>query len=137
MAKLKRDFAGFPFKQKKPAPHEFVLDELASVLPVTRSMFGCVAVYVEDKIVLCLREKPDYIEDNGVWIATTQEHHTSLRHEFPNMRSIGVLGKDVTGWQLLPSDSSDFEVSALHACELILARDPRIGKIPKRRAKRR
>ncbi len=137
MAKTKRDLAGFPFTQKKRVPHEFVLEELAPVLPVTRSMFGCLAVYVADKIVLCLREKPDYPVDNGVWLATTHDHHESLRREFPNMRSIAVLGKDVTGWQVLPGDSPDFEASALHACELILARDPRIGKIPKPRAKRR
>jgi hypothetical protein len=46
------------------------------------------------------------------------------------MRSIQVLGKKVTGWQLLPVDAPDFEEAALHACELVLAGDPRIGKVP-------
>jgi hypothetical protein len=41
-----------------------------------------------------------------------------------------LLGKKTTGWQVLPSDAPDFEESALHACELVLARDHRIGKIP-------
>ncbi len=68
--------------------------------------------------------------DNGVWLATTREHHDSLRGEFPNMRSIGVLGKAVTGWQLLPADAVDFEESAMRACELIASGDVRIGKIP-------
>jgi len=27
-------------------------------------------------------------------------------------------------------DAPDFEEAALHACELIVARDPRIGKVP-------
>ena len=93
-------------------------------------MFGCLAIYVKDKIVLILREKPKGTADNGVWLATTQEHHQSLRREFPNMRSIQVLGKRVTGWQVLPVDASDFESAALRACELVLAEDPRIGKIP-------
>ncbi len=93
-------------------------------------MFGCLAVYVEDKIVLVLRDRPTASADNGVWLATTEEHHTSLRREFPSLRSIGVLGKGVTGWQVLPADSPDFETGALRACELVLARDPRIGKIP-------
>jgi hypothetical protein len=54
------------------------------------------------------------------------------------MRSIGVLGTAVTGWQVLPADASDFEESALRACELVLARDPRIGKVPStRRATKR
>ena len=82
-------------------------------------MFGCLAVYVEDKIVLILRDKRDRTADDGVWLATTKEHHKSLRREFPNMRSIQVLGKAVTGWQVLPSSAADFEEAALHACELL------------------
>lgn len=93
-------------------------------------MFGCTAVYVGDKIVFALRDKPTYPRDNGVWLATTAVHHPSLREEFPNMRSIGLLGKEVTGWQLLPVDATDFEESVTRACELVCAGDPRIGKVP-------
>jgi hypothetical protein len=93
-------------------------------------MFGCLAIYVQDKIVLILRDKHDHTADNGVWLATTEEHHRSLRREFPNMRSIQVLGKKVTGWQILPADAKDFEEAALRACDLVLAGDPRIGKVP-------
>jgi hypothetical protein len=72
-----------------------------------------------------------------VWLATTEEHHQSLRREFPNMRSIQVFGKMVTAWQVLPAEAKDFEEAALHACELVLAGDPRIGKVPgARRASR-
>jgi hypothetical protein len=46
------------------------------------------------------------------------------------MRSIQVLGKKVTGWQVLPADAPDSEEAAVRACELIVARDPRIGKVP-------
>src|SRR5580693_3909700 len=120
-------FAGKP---RKSVPHEFVLDAIASLSPATRSMFGCLAIYVEAKIVLILRDKADKPEDNGVWLATTEEHHESLRCDFPNMRSIQVLGKRVTGWQVLPVDAPDFESAALRACELVLAGDARIGKIP-------
>lgn len=132
------DDALFAVKQRKPVPHEFVLDALAPLSPRTRPMFGCLAIYVEDKIVLILREKdkPDQTTDNGVWLATTEEHHQSLRRDFPSMRSIKVLGKKVTGWQVLPSDAEDFEEAALRSCELVLAGDPRIGKVPgARRAK--
>src|SRR5947209_1828803 len=117
-------------KQRKPIPHAFVLDAISTLSPYTRPMFGCLAIYVKDKIVLILRDKPTNTADNGVWLATTQEHHHSLRREFPNMRSIQVLGKRVTGWQVLPVDAPDFESVALRACELVLAGDPRIGKIP-------
>ncbi len=117
-------------KQRKSIPHAFVLDAISTLSPYTRPMFGCLAIYVKDKIVLILRDKPKSTTDNGVWLAATQEHHQSLRREFPNMRSIQVLGKRVTGWQVLPVDAPDFESAALRACELVLAGDPRIGKIP-------
>jgi len=144
MSKPRRDKASFPLddapfaiKQRKAIPHEFVLEAMAPLSPETRSMFGCLAIYVQDKIVLILRDKRDATADNGVWLATTKEHHQSLRREFPNMRSIQVFGKKVTGWQVLPADAKDFEEAALRACELVLAGDPRIGKVPgARRASR-
>jgi hypothetical protein len=119
-----------------PMPFEFVLDALAPLSPVTRLMFGCQAVYVEDKIVLILRDRPKARKDNGVWLATTASHHDSLRADFPNMRSIGLLGAKVTNWQMLPADAPDFEESARHACELIRDADPRIGKVPKPKKRR-
>ncbi|MDE2261011.1 MAG: hypothetical protein KGL45_00650, partial [Gammaproteobacteria bacterium] len=108
----------------------------ASLSPVTRPMFGCLAVYVEEKIVLILRDKRKSAADNGVWLATTAEHHESLRRDFPRMRSIRILGKEPTQWQLLPADDPDFEAAAMHACRLILAGDSRIGKVPKGRSSR-
>src|ERR1700720_3151334 len=142
MSKARRDRASSPLddtpfaiKQRKAVPHQFVLDAIAPLSPETRSMFGCLAVYVQDKIVLILRDKRAETADNGVWLATTEEHHQSLRREFPNMRSIQVFGKKVTGWHVLPTDAEDFEEGALRACELVLARDPRIGKVPGQRAR--
>ncbi|MGA9355786.1 MAG: hypothetical protein WBV46_19015 [Terriglobales bacterium] len=127
----------FAVKRRKSVPHEFVLDAIAPLFPRTRPMFGCLAVYVQDKIVLILRDKPGQSEDNGVWLATTVEHHHSLRREFPSMRSIKVLGKEVKGWQVLPADAPDFEEAALHACDLVIAGDPRIGKVPGARRPRK
>jgi hypothetical protein len=120
----------FEIKRRRAVPHEFVLEAISPLSPWTRPMFGCLAVYVKEKIVLILRDKAGTHPDNGVWLATTHEHHESLRREFPNMRSIQVLGKRVTGWQVLPSDAADFEEAALRACELVVAGDPRIGKVP-------
>lgn len=118
-------------------PFEFVLDALAPISPDTKPMFSCVAVYVKDKIVLALRDRRDRVVDNGVWLATTADHHASLSREFPNMRSIELLGGKVTGWQILPADAKDFEESTLRACDLILAGDPRIGKVPSPRIRKR
>jgi hypothetical protein len=117
--------------KRKVVPHEFVLEALASLSPETRRLFSCLAVYVQGNIVLALRDKRDETaDDDGVWLPTTVEHHESLQRDFPCMRSIRVLGKKVTGWQLLPADASDFEEAALRACEFVVAGDPRIGKRP-------
>ena len=124
----------FTVKPHKPVLHEFVLDAIATLSPKTRSMFGCLAIYVQDEIVLILRDKRDQAADNGVWLAITEDQHRSLRREFPNMRSIQVLGKKVTGRQVLPADAKDFEEAALHAYDLVLAVDPRIGKVPRETA---
>jgi len=93
-------------------------------------MFGCTAIYVGEKIVLILRQKASYERDNGVWMATTREHHSSLEWDFPNMRSIELLAVPGTNLQLLPFEAPDFEESAMRACELVIAGDPRIGRIP-------
>jgi hypothetical protein len=119
-----------PRKEPKKIPFGFVLDEIGDLAPHTRPMFGCTAVYVEDKIVFVLRDRPSSPSDNGVWIATTREHHAGLRLEMPCMRSIAVLGTGVTGWQVLPVESDEFEESVVRACALVRARDERIGKVP-------
>jgi len=111
-------------------PHQFVLDALEPLSPVTKPMFGCLAVYVKEKIVLILRDRHDHVADNGVWLATSEEHHASLRRDFPHMRSLQLFNTPVTHWQILPVDASDFEESAMRACELVIARDPRIGRVP-------
>lgn len=123
----------FAARARGEMPFAFVLDELAQLEPYTRPMFGCRAVYVGERIVMILRDRPTAPEDNGVWLATSREHHASLAQEFAAMRSIGVLGPGTTGWQLLPKDSDDFERAVLRACALVRAGDARIGKVPKGR----
>lgn len=100
-------------------------------------MFGCTAVYVGEQIVFALREKAGEKRDNGVWIATTIEHHASLKKDLPSMRSIRVLGDGVTGWQILPASGKNFEDEVLLACALVRKKDPRIGKIPARKKRKK
>jgi hypothetical protein len=134
---MRRDAADAIFSTRKAAkriPFDFVLEDLAELGPWTRPMFGCHAVYIEDKIVFVLRDKGDPRCDDGVWIATTAEHHATLHREFPSMRSIRVLAAGgVTGWQVLPVESEDFEECVLRACALVRNGDIRIGKIPEKR----
>ena len=123
---------------KKPVtiPFDFVLEKLDRRTPVIKPMFGCFAIYVDGKMVLILRDRNDHTDDNGVWIATTTEHHAALKKDFPSMRSVHLLGEKTTAWQNLPASADDFESSAIKACEMILRNDPRIGKIPKPKKKK-
>ncbi len=122
-------------KKGKPVAFDFVVEELFAVNPVVKPMFGCHGVYVKDKIVLILRSKEGATNDNGVWIATTHEHHESLRKDFPSMRMISVFGGTESGWQNLPADDENFEEAVMKVCRLIMKGDPRIGKTPKPRKK--
>ena len=124
-------------KTAKRIPFDFVLEELYSLEPTVRPMFGCYALYVRNKIVLILRLREDHSDDNGVWIATERIHHDSLKNEFPSMRTIRLFGETVSTWQNLPYEADDFEASVLRACELIRRNDARIGKIPKPRKKKK
>ena len=123
-------------KKGKPVAFDFVVEELFAVNPVVKPMFGCHAVYVRDKIVLILRSKEGVTHDNGVWIATTHEHHESLRKDFPSMRTISVFGRTESGWQNLPEDDENFEEAVMKVCKLIMRGDPRIGKKPNPRKKK-
>jgi hypothetical protein len=121
-------------KKTRPAksiPFDFVLEKIDRIRPVAKPMFGCFAVYSNDKILLILRKKEGGDPDNGVWVATTREHHQSLKREFKSLRSIKIFGEKDSSWQNLPEDSDDFEESVSKVCDLILKGDPRIGKIPK------
>jgi hypothetical protein len=123
----------------KNIPFFFVLDYLMPLEPYIKPFFGCYGVYVGEKIVFILRDKKSHPEVNGVWIATDHQHHKSLKKEFPPLCSVSVLndGKGATGWQMLQAEADDFEPLVVKACELILHGDPRIGRIPKPKAKKK
>ena len=123
-----------PAKQKPP--HAFVLDALAPLRPEVRRMFSGFAVYLGDRIVCMLREHAKSPDDNGVWLVLSDAVSPAdpgLRREFPSIRSINLLGGKIRHWLLIPSDGPDFEVEALHACDLLLRHDPRLGRIPESR----
>lgn len=117
-------------RKKKSDPFPFVLDELASLDPRTRPMFGCLAVYVGERIVMILRDKTPSDPDNGVWLSFTPEHEASLREAFPALEPIAIFQDKVAGWKNLSSRSPTFEEDVLRACELIKRGDDRIGKVP-------
>ena len=99
-------------------------------------MFSGFSVYIGDKIVLMLRDSPKHPEDNGVWLVFSETANLTdpgIRQEFPSLRLIDLLDGKIDHWRLIPADSPTFESEALHACELLLKRDPRFGRVPKSR----
>ncbi len=123
---------------KKTIPFNFVFEYLEPLPYVVKPFFGCHAIYLGDKIMLILRDKPSYPEINGVWMATSQESHESLRKLFPSMCSISIFsdGKSETAWQMIPSDAPDFESSVVELCNLVRRGDKRIGRVPKKQKKK-
>jgi hypothetical protein len=123
-------------KTSKVIPFDFVIEHLHTADPLVKQMFGCHSIYLKDKIVLALRRRDDFTQDNGVWIATTRDHHESLRRVLPSLRTISLFGVSESGWQNIPEEGERFEEEVTTACDLILKGDPRIGKIPKAKKKK-
>lgn len=120
----------------KKIPFDFVLEKLLPLTPEVKMMFGCYAVYIGEKIMLILRKRDNFTEDNGIWLATSPQHHESLKQQLP-IRSIVVFGPGESGWQVLPEELVNFEEKAIEICEMILNSDERIGKIPKKKKKKK
>src|SRR3974390_354008 len=86
-----------PTKSKKGPKFSFLLGELhdspLAARVRTRPMFGCHAVYVDQRIVFILRQKEDRKtrRDNGVWVATQPEHNASLLRDFPMLRPVELF----------------------------------------------
>ena len=119
----------------KKFPFDFVVEKLLPLNPEVKMMFGSYAVYTGEKIMLILRNRETYENDNGIWIATYEKHHDSLRKELP-LRSIEAFGPGETSWQVLPVSDHNFEKHADSICEMILRNDERIGRIPKKKKKK-
>jgi hypothetical protein len=122
-----------PPRPKRKPPHAFVLEALAPLDPEVRPMFSGFAVYLCNLLVCMLRESDKSPRDNGVWLVlsdTTDPKDPAVRREFPSLRPIELLGGKIGHWLVIPSDGADFETEALHACDLLLRHDSRLGRIP-------
>src|SRR6186997_3034954 len=97
-----------PIERPENMPFDFVVDALERLNPVIGRMFGCYSIYIADKIMLILREREAHDSDNGVWVATTAEHHESLRKDIPSLKDIAVFGPGPTGWQVISVESDHF-----------------------------
>ena len=115
----------------RQSPFQFVLDELLPLRPTCRKMFGFTHVYLEEKLLLSLRESRRQPEYNGVWLYTEAAHVESLRREFPELprRCFWKSAKSGHGWVIIAAGLEEFEESAFKACGLILDGDSRIGRV--------
>jgi hypothetical protein len=97
---------------------------------VLRPMFGTRAAYLGGKLVLCFcaREEPW----RGLLVCTDHAHHAALRAEFPDLRPHPILPK----WLYLPEATPTFESTGQRLVMLARQRDPRLGIIPRPRAKK-
>ena len=116
---------------KRRDPFPFVIEELASIRPTIKRMFGFTNVYLEDTLLCSLRDSVKQPGSNGIWLYTTREHVESLAREFPQLpkRQIWRSRSGDNAWVILASRLEDFEEYAFKACELILKGDRRIGRV--------
>lgn len=80
--------------------------------------------------MLILRKADKNQSMNGIWIATSKQHHQSLENEIPALGDFVLDGGEMhdSDWRLLKDDHEDFEESTIKLCELISHGDKRIGK---------
>lgn len=118
---------------RKHDPFPYVIEELSSLRPIIKRMFGFTYIYLDHKLLLSLRESVKRPATNGIWIYTTAEHLESLAREFPDLprRQLWRSGRNC--WVVLPSRLEDFEEYALKACDLVLNGDRRVGRVTTRK----
>jgi hypothetical protein len=116
----------------KNAPFNFIFDHLLPLDITVKPLFGMFYIYAGPRIILVLRDRKEQPDMNGIWVATSKGQQESLKKELPVLRAFsGPTSRDTgNGWQIIPKDAADFESAAIRVCELIVHRDPRIGKIP-------
>ncbi|WP_338879049.1 hypothetical protein WHX56_22365 [Achromobacter veterisilvae] len=123
-----------PRKQPSPRPNSliWILEPLERDAAYThRKMFGCDAAYLDESLYLVVADRDD--PWNGVLVCTSKERHAALLSEIPNLLPHPVLGK----WLYLPQGDEAFEPTAEKLAALALARDPRVGVIPRPKSPRR
>jgi len=106
-------------------PHAWIWEPLETDPSfVLRAMFGTKAVYLDGKLMFCFaaRKAPW----NGVLVATSRQHHSSLIAEIPALSPHPVLTK----WLYLSESSDSFDEKAGYLIRLARRGDERLGVVP-------
>jgi hypothetical protein len=113
----------------KPVPYEFVFDYLSNGI-IVKKMFGMHYIYLNKRIMLILRKQDNHVEMNGIWVATSKEHHQSLKKNIPELGPFFIDDDERHGnWLLIPDETEGFEEATIKICEMISHGDPRIGNL--------
>lgn len=118
-----------PDSFKRQLPFSFVLEQLESLRPTVKNIFGSINIYLGDKLLFSLRNSVKHPGTNGIWIYTTSEHVESLAKEFPQLPRRQLWRSGHNCWVVLASRLEEFEEYAFKACELVLKGDQRIGRV--------
>ena len=110
-------------------PFPFVLDELQLIRPTVKRAFGFTYVYLDEKLLCCLRDSEKLPSTNGLWLFTTLEHVDSLAREFPELPRRNLWRSGDKAWVIISARPENFEEYAFRACELMLNGDRRIGRL--------
>src|ERR1700741_3694396 len=69
----------------KHDPFPFVLEELQPIRPTVKQAFGFTYVYLEDRLLCCLRDSSRKSSTNELWLFATAKHVESQSKEFPEL----------------------------------------------------
>jgi len=114
-------------------PYPFILEHLTAEDIVVKPMFGGYAVYSDAKLCLFMVRRdlpvlprPEGADQNGIYVATTRENVPSLTPVFENAEIQFLKGDKV--WIFISESKANFEEYTIRACELVAARNRRIGR---------
>lgn len=113
---------------KKPVPFNFLLHYLPATI-IIKPAIGMFNIYFDRKLVFIFRQTAKNPQHNGIWISTQREHHNSLKTQVGALTDFELEEGFDTAWLLLSDKNDDFENAAIQLCELVSAKDSRIGKI--------
>lgn len=79
---------------------------------------------------MIVRGKRKDTEDNGVWLATTEQHHEGLTPRVPEHAIHSCTREGSNGLAGHSGRRRGFRGGGARACDLVMAGEPRIGKVP-------
>ena len=121
--------AQIPRSMHYELPYPFVLKLLYPVRPAIKKVLGCYGLYLQDTLVLLLRDQETSPEYNGVFVGTMPEFYTELQQDLHKSFMDIDLDGSHNSWIFISEDLPDFEAKVQKACDMIKAADPRIGRL--------